>query len=322
LENALKNIPHQNLPGILVGYAHSDDAGVFSVGPGKALVQTVDFFAPIVDDAYTYGQIAAANALSDIYAMGGKPITALSIVAFPNKLLQSSVLTDIMRGGQDKLSDAGVALLGGHSVRDEEVKFGYAVTGLIDPSQIKQNSGARPGARVLLTKPLGTGLVTTAIKRGQATAAHIAAAVASMRELNARASEIAVQFQADTMTDVTGFGLIGHAHEVAQASKVSIEIDHRQLPILPGALDYSRGGYCAGGLNSNREYFSQNIRLSSSLLPEICDLVFDPQTSGGLLIFIRDADSPGLIQALEGAGVAAASIGRTLDFLGVTVSVI
>jgi selenide,water dikinase len=292
------------------------------MGPGKALVQTVDFFAPIVDDAYTYGQIAATNALSDVYAMGGKPITALSIVAFPNKGLEFSVLTEIMRGGQDKLTEAGVALLGGHSVRDEEIKFGYAVTGLIDPACIKQNSGARPGDRVLLTKPLGTGLVTTAIKRGKAAAEHIDAAVASMRELNARAAEIAVQFQADTMTDVTGFGLIGHAHEVAHASNVSIEIDHRQLPILPGAQDYSRGGYCAGGLNSNCEHFSKNVKLSSTLPPEISDVVFDPQTSGGLLIFVRNADSAALVKALQGAGVLAANIGRTADFFGVTVSVI
>jgi len=285
-------------------------------------VQTVDFFAPIVDDAYTYGQIAATNALSDIYAMGGKPITALSIVAFPNKGLESSVLTEIMRGGQDKLTEAGVALLGGHSVRDDEVKFGYAVTGIIDPAQIKQNSGARAGSRVLLTKPLGTGLVTTAIKRGKAADEHINAAVDSMRALNALPSEIAIQLQADTMTDVTGFGLIGHAHEVAHASKLTIEIDHHQLPILPGALDYSRAGHCAGGLKSNRDHFSKNIRLADDLPPEICDIVFDPQTSGGLLIFIQEAHSAALLQALRNAGVLAADIGRTVDFSGVTVSVL
>jgi selenide,water dikinase len=285
-------------------------------------VQTIDFFAPIVDDAYTYGQVAAANALSDVYAMGGKPITALSIVAFPNKGLESSILTEIMRGGQDKLTEAGVALLGGHSVRDDEVKFGYAVTGVIDPAQIKQNNGARAGSRVLLTKPLGTGLVTTAIKRGKATDEHVNAAVAAMRTLNARPAEIAIQFQADTMTDVTGFGLIGHAHEVAHASNLTIEIDHRQLPILPGALDYSRAGYCAGGLNSNRDYFSKNARLADDLPPEIRDIVFDPQTSGGLLIFIREADSAALLQALRNAGVSVADIGRTLDFSGVTVSVL
>ncbi len=304
-------MPRQRIAEVLVGYENSDDAGVYQLTPELALVQTVDYFPPIVDDAYTYGQIAAANSLSDIYAMGGIPKTALSIVGFPTTGVDFSLLGDIMRGGLDKLNEAGVALLGGHSVRDEEIKFGYAITGVIDRKNIKQNKDARPGNRLILTKPLGTGLIATALKRGKASSEHVQAAVTTMLLLNRRASEIALEFKVDAMTDITGFGLAGHAIEVAKASGIAIEIDHRALPILPGALEYSRAGYCAGGLTSNRTFFGGHVQIADGVPPDVQDVVFDPQTSGGLLIFSDTSDATALLQTLHREGVDAVEIGRT-----------
>src|SRR5262245_49181682 len=271
-------MPRQHIAGVLVGYENSDDAGVFQLTTDIAVVQTVDYFAPIVDDAYTYGQIAAANALSDIYAMGGEPKTALSIVGFPTKGIDFGVLGAIMRGGLDKLNEAGVALIGGHSVRDDEIKFGYAVTGVIEPGNIKQNSGAVVGDRVILTKPLGVGLIATAIKRGKATPTHVQGAVNVMLELNRDAARVALAFRVHSMTDVTGFGLLGHASEVARASHLSIRIDHAKLPLLPGTLEYSREGFCAGGLTSNEQFFGKYVSISDSIAPEMRNVLFDPQT--------------------------------------------
>src|SRR5947208_2892770 len=277
-------MPGQNIPGILVGFEHADDAGVFQLTDDICLVQTVDYFAPIVDDPYTYGQIAAANSLSDIYAMGGVPKTALSVVGFPTKGVDFSVLGEIMRGGLQKLNEAGVALLGGHSVRDDEIKFGYAVTGTIAKKDIKQNRGAREGNRLILTKALGTGLITTALKRGKASPRHVEAAVNVMLQLNRRAAEICLQFRVDAMTDITGFGLVGHAIEVAKASRISIQIDHRKLPLLPGALEYSHQGFCAGGLTSNRDFFAPRVVIPDSIPPKMQNILFDPQTYAGRLV--------------------------------------
>jgi selenide,water dikinase len=302
-------IPRQNLPGVLIGYENSDDAGVFQLTSDIAVVQTVDYFPPIVDDAYTYGQIAAVNSLSDVYAMGGQPKTALSIVGFPTQGVDFSILGDIMRGGQDKLTEAGVALIGGHSVRDDEIKFGYSVTGIIDPKNIKQNSGARAGDRVILTKALGTGLITTALKRGKAAPEHVQAAVATMLELNRRAAESAVELQVNAMTDITGFGLAGHAMEVAKASHISIQFDHRKLPLLPGTLEYSRLGFCAGGLTTNKDFFGKHVSISDSVSPEMKNVIFDPQTSGGLLIFCQPQDADNLLMRLQSLEVAATEIG-------------
>ncbi len=322
MDASLRKLPRQNIPEVLVGYENSDDAGVYLLTPELALVQTIDFFSPVVDDPYTYGQIAAANALSDVYAMGGLPRTALSVVAFPSKGVEFSVLGDIMRGGLDKLNEAGVALVGGHSVRDEEIKFGYAVTGIVNVSEIKQNNNARAGSAILLTKPLGTGLVTTAIKKGKALTEPVTAAVQSMSQLNRRPAQICVDFEVDTMTDVTGYGLVGHAIEVAKASHISIEIDHRKLPLLPGALDYSKQGLCAGGLTSNREFYSRDSVVASSVAREFSDIVFDPQTSGGLLVFVADSKSGKLLERLHAAGFFVSRIGRTVDYAGTLVSVI
>jgi selenide,water dikinase len=309
-------IPRQSLPGVLVGYDNSDDAGVFQLTTDISVVQTVDYFSPIVDDPFTYGQIAAANALSDIYAMGGQPKTALSIVGFPAKGVEFSVLGDIMRGGLAKLNEAGVALLGGHSVRDDEIKFGYAVTGVIEKNNIKHNSAARPGARLILTKPLGTGLITTAIKRGKAKAEHVQAAVTTMLQLNRRAAEISLQFRVDAMTDITGFGLIGHASEVAKASRICIHIDHSHVPLLPGALDYSREGFCAGGLTSNQEFFAPSVSIADSISSEMKNVFFDPQTSGGLLIFCQPQDAATLLTNLNAENIDAVEIGFTSEQTG------
>jgi len=299
------------LAGVLVGFENSDDAGVFQLTTDIAVVQTVDYFAPIVDDPYTYGQIAAANALSDIYAMGGQPKTALSIVGFPTKGVDFSVLGTIMRGGLDKLAEAGVALLGGHSVRDDEIKFGYAVTGAIETHNIKQNSGARIGDRIVLTKPLGPGLITTAIKRGKAATEHVNAAVAVMLQLNRRAAEIALEFRVHTMTDITGFGLLGHASEVARASHLSIRVNHAKLPLLPGTLAYSQQGFCAGGLTSNEQFFGQHVFIADSVRPDMRNVLFDPQTSGGLLIFCQPEDVDALVIKSRAEGIDAVEIGFT-----------
>jgi selenide,water dikinase len=305
-------MPRQNIPGVLVGYENADDAGVFQLTPDVVLVQTVDYFSPIVDDAYTYGQIAAANSLSDVYAMGGVPKTALSIVGFPTTGVDFSVLGDIMRGGLDKLNEAEVALVGGHSVRDEEIKFGYAITGVVDKKNIKQNSGAREGNRLVLTKALGTGLITTALKRGKASSEHLQFAVTIMSQLNRTAAQICLKFRVDAMTDITGFGLAGHALEVAKASHISMRIDHRKLPILPGALDYSREGFCAGGLTSNKDFFGKNVDVLDSVPAEMQNILFDPQTSGGLLIFSHPDDVSKLLAELRAAGVDGVEIGSAV----------
>ena len=306
-------MPRQNLPGVLVGFENSDDAGVFQLTTDISVVQTVDYFSPIVDDPFIYGQIAAANALSDIYAMGGQPKTALSVVGFPSKGVDFSILGDILRGGLDKLTEAGVALLGGHTVRDEEIKFGYAITGIIDPKNIKQNNGAQIGDRLILTKPLGTGLISTAIKNNKAQAEHVEAAVAAMLQLNRRASEIALTFRVHSMTDITGFGLVGHASEVAKASHLSIKIDHSRLVLLPGTLEYSRLGMCAGGLTNNEQFFGKNVFISDSIAPEMRNVFFDPQTSGGLLVFCHPDDSQALLAAFRAEQIPATEIGITLN---------
>jgi selenide,water dikinase len=304
-------MPRQNIAGVLVGFENFDDAGVYQLTTDIAVVQTVDFFAPIVDDPYVYGQIAAANALSDIYAMGGEPKTALSIVGFPTKGIDFSVLGEIMSGGANKLTEAGVALLGGHSVRDEEIKFGYSVTGTIDVSKMKQNNGARVGDRLILTKPLGTGLITTAIKRGEAAPEHIQAAVVTMLQLNRRAAEISLEFRVHAMTDITGFGLAGHASEIAKASHLSMQIDHSRLPLLPGTLDYSRAGFCAGGLVSNEDFFGAHMSISDSVVKEWRNVLFDPQTSGGLLISCHPQDTSALLKKLLAEKIPAVEIGFT-----------
>jgi len=286
----LARIPRWANENVLVGFETADDAGVYKLTPECALVQTVDFFTPIVDDAYTFGAIAAANALSDVYAMGGKPISALSILAWPAKG-DLDELAAILKGGAEKIHEADCALLGGHSVRDEDVKFGYAVTGTIHPDRIKTNAGARPGDALVFTKRLGTGVVATALKQGIAKESDVEAAIQSMLKLNREACEAMLELETHGCTDVTGFGLIGHAREMAVASQVTLEMDPRAVQFLPGALEYARQGAIPGGLKNNREFASSCVEMSGKIGAEIEDLLYDPQTSGGLLIALPEGDA-------------------------------
>lgn len=279
---------------------------------GPALVQTVDFFTPIVDDPYLYGQIAAANSLSDVYAMGGRPVTALAIAAFPQDDLDTETIAAIFRGGFDKLREAGVALLGGHTVQDREIKFGYAVTGAVDPARILTNAGAKPGDRLILTKPLGTGIVGTAIKFGRASNEVVEHAVTSMCALNKAAAEAIANIDGvHACTDITGFGLLGHASEMAAASHVTLTIDAASLPVIPGVLEMVALNK-SGGLGTNRDHFGAGVEFGPAVSEEIGDLLFDPQTSGGLLIAVSDADAPRAMAALQGAGVAASFVGAAV----------
>jgi selenide, water dikinase len=291
----LARIPRWANENVLVGFDTADDAGVYKLSPDCALVQTVDFFTPIVDDPYTFGAIAAANALSDVYAMGGKPISALSILAWPadGDLDQ---LSEILKGGADKIHEGDCAILGGHSVADKEVKFGYAVTGTIHPDHIKTNAGARVGDVLMLTKRIGTGVISTALKRGIAKDRDVQAATESMLTLNRRACEAMLKFEVHGCTDVTGFGLLGHAREMAIASKVTIEIDSKAVRFLPGAVDYARQGAIPGGLKNNREFVSASVEGQS----EFDELLYDPQTSGGLLISLAEADAASFEKSFDG----------------------
>jgi selenide, water dikinase len=308
----LSDIPPQTDPRVLVDFRTSDDAGVYAWESGPALVQTVDFFTPIVDDPYLYGQIAAANSLSDVYAMGGRPLTALAIAAFPEDTLDAEAIRAIFRGGFDALREAGVALLGGHTVRDREIKFGYAVTGAVDPARIWTNGGAKVGDVLLLTKPIGTGVIGTAIKFGRVTDEVVARAVASMRTLNKAAAEALQAFPVHACTDITGFGLIGHATEMAVASGVSLEIDAAAVPLIDGALPLVAGN-ASGGLNSNRAYFSGKVAVASAEAQALADLFFDPQTSGGLFVAVPADLAAPAIAALAARGVTGTPVGRVVE---------
>ncbi len=290
LDRVLASVPRWPDENVLVGYDTADDAGVYKLTPELALVQTVDFFTPVVDDPYTFGAIAAANALSDVYAMGGRPISSLSIVAF-NAAGDLDDLAAIMKGGAEKMHEASCTILGGHSVNDEEIKFGYAVTGLVHPDRIKANAGARPGDALVFTKRIGTGVISTALKRGIANEAHVAASIQQMLTLNRKACEEMLRFDVHGCTDVTGFGLMGHGREMAMASGVTLEIDVNSIQFLPGAIDYARAGAVPGGLKNNREFASCTVIAQRELDPEIETLLYDPQTSGGLLISLPEADA-------------------------------
>ena len=283
LSRALAPLEARPDPRILVGRETFDDAGVFRLSDDLALVQTVDFFAPIVDDPYLFGQVAAANALSDVYAMGGEPLTALSIVGFPTGTLPIEILTEILRGGQDKVHEAGASIIGGHSIIDEELKYGLSVTGRVHPDHMLTNAAARPGDTLVLTKPLGTGFVTTAVKRGALKPDEASATIDAMRTLNRDASRQAVSLGAKCATDITGFGLLGHVLHVARASGVSIRIDTELLPVLPGALEAWRAGATPGGADRNDAFVRRHTDWGKTE-PFREALVIDPQTSGGLLV--------------------------------------
>jgi selenide,water dikinase len=339
----LGKLARQQDPNVLVGFDKADDAGVYKISPDLALVQTVDFFTPIVDDPFTFGQIAATNALSDVYAMGGRPLNALTLVCFPDKG-DLDILEQILAGGLSKMVEAGCTIVGGHSIRDEELKFGYAVTGTIHPDRVLANSGARPGDCLILTKALGTGVISTAIKKGKAEQAWIDAAVVSMTTLNKTAAEVVAASSvaearptlpadnkgihvvvnppaiideprvpaAHALTDVTGFGLIGHAREMALASDVSLRLRASVVPLLPGALDCVRAGFIPGGLNNNRDFAECAAEFDAAIPPEVRTLLFDPQTAGGLLISVAAAAADGLLIALRAADIPAALIGEVV----------
>jgi selenide,water dikinase len=310
----LGKLARQHDPNVLVGFDHSDDAGVYQISPDQALVQTVDFFTPVVDDAYTFGQIAATNALSDVYAMGGRPLTSLALVCFPEKA-DLEILERILAGGLSKMIEAGCTVIGGHSIRDEETKFGYAVTGLVHPKKILANSGAQPGDVLIVTKALGTGVISTAIKNSKAEAAWIDAAVQSMTTLNKQATELIAsrEYRIRAMTDVTGFGLIGHAREMALASSVGLGLFSKDIPILPGALECIRAGQIPGGLKANREFAECVVGYESGVSDELRTLLFDPQTAGGLLLSVAESDSEELVVEMQSAGIPARSIGKITE---------
>ena len=291
-----------------MGLETSDDAGVYQLNDEIALIQTADFFTPIVDDPYTFGQIAVANALSDVYAMGGKPLTALNLVAFPIKTLSPAVLKEILRGGLSKMEEAEVALVGGHTLEDPEIKYGLAVTGVVHPKKIFTNAGAKPGDQLVLTKPLGTGIIATALKGGMASKESVTKMVESMVALNRKASERMQTFHSHACTDITGFSFIGHALEMTMASQVGMVIHSKNIPLLPAAMEYARLGLLTGGGHSNRQYFSCRVEADMHLSPLLMDILYDPQTSGGLLISLPPSEAEKLVKELKRAELIDASI--------------
>jgi selenide,water dikinase len=293
-------MPRNDNPNVLVGFDTNDDAGVYRLSDELALVQTVDFFTPIVDDPFTFGAIAAANSLSDVYAMGGAPVSALSVTAFPGSG-KPETLQAILRGGFEKMREAGCAVVGGHSVNDPEIKFGYAVTGTIHPARIKTNGGARAGDALVFTKAIGTGVIGTALKRGIASEAAVNAATESMLKLNRDACREMLRFDVHACTDITGFGLLGHAREMAVASGTTLAIESAAVPLLPGALEAARAGAIPGGLKNNRDFASCAVEILGNIDAALLDLLYDPQTSGGLLISLPESDAAALEAAIPGA---------------------
>jgi len=282
-----------------VGLDTSDDAGVYQLNDEVALVQTVDFFTPIVDDPFTFGQIAVANALSDVYAMGGTPLTGMNLVAFPIKTLSPSILREILLGGLSKMEEAGVALVGGHSIEDPEIKYGLAVTGVVHPNKILTNAKAKAGDKLVLTKPLGTGIISTALKARMASEEAIRKSVESMVALNRTASEWMREFGAHACTDITGFSFIGHALEMAAASQVGMVVQSKAVPVLPEAMEYAKLGLIPGGAYSNRDFFSCRVDVHPGVLALLVDLFYDPQTSGGLLISLPSGEAEELVATLK-----------------------
>ncbi len=303
----LHELPKFNNPDMLVGTETSDDAGVFRLRPDLAIVNTVDFFTPIVDDPYVFGQIAATNSLSDVYAMGGEPKTAMNIVCFPKGKMEMEVLGEILKGGADKVKESGAVIIGGHSIIDEEIKYGMAITGVIHPDKIFRNVGVQEGDALILTKPLGTGIITTALKKGKASKESVDEAVAFMTTLNAAASAVMCKYPVHACSDVTGFGILGHALGMASGSGVTLVIESQKLPIMHRAPRLAEKGYITGGCKRNRDYLKDKITVEKSLPEGIVEVAFDPQTSGGLLIAVAKRHAAKLIEDLQAAGVTAAT---------------
>jgi selenide,water dikinase len=297
-------------PNLLVGFDKADDAGVYRLRDDLALVQTLDFFTPIVDDPFDYGRIAALNSINDVWAMGGTPVTAMAITCFPKKGVDFSILQEIMRGGLSVLTENKVVLVGGHSVDNEQIMFGYSVTGIIDPNRVATNAGARPGDAIILTKPIGTGVISTGIKRATASPEVVAESVATMMTPGKYAAEAIQQFEVKGATDVTGFALLGHIWEMACASNVTIEVDSARVPLINGALELATAGMITGADKTNREYVGEDISLAAGLDPNLVKLFYDPQTAGGLLLAIPEEKADDLLVELRRSYPRAEIIGR------------
>jgi selenide, water dikinase len=308
LHKALAGLPLTTHPNLIVGMERIEDAGVYKLTDELAIIQTLDFFTPIVDDPFTYGQIAAANALSDIYAMGGQPLTALNIVCFPISTMDISILRKILRGGLEKMREAGVVLVGGHSVDDQELKYGLSVTGTIHPDRILRKEGSRPGDRLILTKPLGAGIISTAIKRKAASPPAVARIIASMTALNQKASELMLASGARACTDITGFGLLGHAAEMVSATDTGFVIYAGAVPVFPETRAMVELGMLPGGLQRNREYNKEVVTIAPTVPAYLADVLFDPQTSGGLLISVPKEKAANLLIKLHDAGIGEAAV--------------
>ena len=308
LKQVLKNLPEINDPRVIIGVPAGDDAGVYDMGNGQAIVQTVDVFTPSVDDPYTFGQVAAANSVSDIYAMGGTPITAVSILGFPVRKIPDEAMSQILSGGIDKMNEAGVAIIGGHSINDNEIKAGFAVTGTIDKNKIITNANAQPGDMLILTKPLGTGIVNFASQIGRASSESIEAITKSMTTLNKKAAELMIKLGAHSATDVTGFSLCGHLSEMALSSGVDVEVIWDEIPLFPGVLEYASAGILPGATERNKESCGSRIIASENLPQDMIDICYDAQTSGGLLISIAENNADNLLAALHDEGISAAAI--------------
>lgn len=317
LAQVLSGLPKQKHdPNLLIGFDTADDAGVYLLRDDLAIVQTVDFFTPIVDDPYIYGRIAALNSLNDVWAMAGTPITALSVTCFPKKGVDYSILSEIMRGGMSVLAEHNVVLLGGHSVDNERIMFGYSVTGIIHPDQIASNAGAKPGDILILTKPLGTGVISTGIKFEKADVDIAARAVDVMNTSGSYAAECMRQYKVRAVTDITGFGFMGHACELARASHVTLEIESQFIPLIPGALDLAKKKMITSGDKTNRQYVSGDAIISGNIDENVIHLLFDPQTAGGMLITIAPEKADELIKALQNVYHEAAIIGRVSEYTG------
>ncbi|UCF04328.1 MAG: selenide, water dikinase SelD [bacterium] len=304
----LKHLPEQDHPDLLIGYNQADDSGVMRLDDDRAIVFTVDFFPAIVDDPYIFGQVAAANAMSDVYAMGGRPLSALNIVGFPVKDLPIDLLEDVLRGGAEKVNEAGAVVVGGHTIKDSELKYGLAVVGLVDPRRILRINGARPGDRLVLTKPIGTGIYSTALKKEELSGAQEKLFYDVMTTLNRAASEELGNHQASACTDVTGFGLLGHSLEMAEESDVTVAIDAASVPKLDGVLDLAGRGFLTGGGMANREYAAGKLRFESDPSTELEMLLYDAQTSGGLLVSLPAGKADSYVTKIHAAGVSGAAI--------------
>jgi selenide,water dikinase len=314
LDSVLGKLARQHDPNVLIGFDTADDAGVYQLTPELALVQTVDFFTPIVDDPYTFGQIAATNSLSDVYAMGGRPISAMTLVCFP-ETGDVTILEQMLAGGLSKMIEANCTVIGGHSIKDDEIKLGYSVTGTVHPARVLANSGAKPGDRLIFTKAIGTGVISTAIKRGHADAAWVRGAVHAMTTLNKAAADVVTSggFTIHAMTDVTGFGLIGHLREVARGSGVSVRMFASKIPLLEGALECVKRGDVPGGLKANRGFAEGCVEYADEVPEDVRTLLYDPQTAGGLLISVAETDAAQLTTQLGDAGVNAVEIGEVVE---------